>query len=285
MTATMNNNILSVFNFETKNIRLVDNNNKPWFLLRDVLEAMGSKTSVTNALLSIEQGLGEGFSIRIPLSTAGGEQQVIAIAEAAVTYLVARSNTEVGRRLNRFLHTVVLPAIRENGYYVSPAINNEQLQKLQSSIEDLNNKILEKDKLINKQKGEIKMLRSNPQFEKTYQQWVNDIFGGQREIPVGNNKDKRKNKKIDIMTDKFIIECKHVKKWKESIAQIELYKLMLEEEGRYNNEHLVIFLFNDKDEEYPDLKNIRIIARKLGISVGYYKNMAGYVDANELIPE
>jgi hypothetical protein len=60
---------------------------------------------------------------------------VIAIAEAAVTYLVARSNTEIGRRLNRFIHTEVLPAIREKGFY--------QL-KPQNSLEvtDLLNKLM-----------------------------------------------------------------------------------------------------------------------------------------------
>lgn len=110
------------FSFESHEIRTItDDQGAPWFVLRDVLEAMDSKTSTTNAIDSIKTGLGDGYSQGIPLETSGGKQQTVIIAESAVTYLLSRSDTEQGRRLNRFIHVEVLPAIRKTGHYEAPA--------------------------------------------------------------------------------------------------------------------------------------------------------------------
>ena len=114
-------NALTPFVFENNSIRVIDQNGDPWFVLRDLLDSMGSSTPTAVAVDSIKQGLGEGFNNVIPLQTAGGEQQTIIVAESAATYLVARSNTERGRKLNRFIHVEVLPSIRKTGgYQVTP---------------------------------------------------------------------------------------------------------------------------------------------------------------------
>lgn len=109
------------FSFDSKEIRVTDQNGDPWFILRDLLDAMESKTTTTAAVESIKQGLGEGFVGDIPLQTAGGTQTVIVVAESAATYLLSRSNTEKGRELNRFIHVEVLPSIRKTGKYEAPA--------------------------------------------------------------------------------------------------------------------------------------------------------------------
>jgi prophage antirepressor-like protein len=109
------------FYFVTHSVRVIMRGDEPWFILRDLLEAMQSKTTTTAAIESIEQGLGKGFVNDIPLQTAGGIQNIIIIAEPAATYLLSRSNTEKGRKLNRFIHIEVLPAIRKTGRYEAPA--------------------------------------------------------------------------------------------------------------------------------------------------------------------
>lgn len=106
------------FQFESQDIRTIANEQgEPWFVLRDILDATQSKTTVTAAADAINQGLGEGFASDIPLQTRGGIQQTTIIAEAAVTYLLSRSNTEQGRKLNRFIHVEVLPALRKTGTF------------------------------------------------------------------------------------------------------------------------------------------------------------------------
>lgn len=106
------------FKFESHEIRtLTDEQNENWFVLRDVLQAMGTTTRPAIAKDDIEQGLGRGYTMNTPLQTTGGIQQATIINEAAVTFLVARSNTEIGKRLNRWIHTEVLPSIRKTGKY------------------------------------------------------------------------------------------------------------------------------------------------------------------------
>ena len=107
------------FQFESKSIRTITNEvGEPWFVLRDVLEAMGTSTPTAVAVSAVEQGLGDGFNVVIPITDSlGREQSAIIVAEAAVSYLLSRSNTEQGRKLNRFIHVEVLPALRRAGQY------------------------------------------------------------------------------------------------------------------------------------------------------------------------
>lgn len=89
-----------------------------WFVLKDVLRAMGTATKITDAVDAINQGLGVEFVIGVPIpDSLGRAQETLIAAEAAVTYLVSRSNTDRGRLLNRFLHVDVLPQLRKTGEF------------------------------------------------------------------------------------------------------------------------------------------------------------------------
>lgn len=106
------------FQFESKSIRTIANEQgEPWFVLRDVLIAMGSTTRPAEAITAIAGGLGDGVVADYPLQTAGGPQKSTIISGSAVTYLLSRSNTEQGRKLSRFIHVEVLPALRRTGQY------------------------------------------------------------------------------------------------------------------------------------------------------------------------
>jgi anti-repressor protein len=122
-------NAITLFQFEKTDIReITDEQGEPWFVLRDLLDAMQSKTHVTDAIKSIEQGLGKGYANDLPLQTAGGIQTVTIVSEPAATFLLARSNTDQGRKLNRFIHTEVLPSIRKTGQFVVPTTLADALQ-------------------------------------------------------------------------------------------------------------------------------------------------------------
>lgn len=108
---------MNELSFENINVRTADNNGETWFVLKDVLIAMGTSTTTTAALEFIKQGLGEGYVSNLPLQTAGGIQEVNIINDYALTFLVAQSKTEKGKQFNRWLHTEVLPAIRKTGSY------------------------------------------------------------------------------------------------------------------------------------------------------------------------
>ena len=131
--------------FENTTIRTADNNGETWFVLRDVLTAMGSKTTTTDATESINQGLGDGYVSDLPLQTNGGLQETIIINESAVTYLVAQSRTKKGKKLNRWLHTEVLPAIRKTGgYQLKPKTRLELAREQLVLIEEIDRYISRK---------------------------------------------------------------------------------------------------------------------------------------------
>jgi prophage antirepressor-like protein len=123
----MNNRNITPFSLDQQQIRVItDDNGDLWFVLRDLLDGMGSSTTTTNALESIKQGLGDGFNKVIPLQTARCEQKIIIVAEPAATYLVARSNTERGRKLNRFIHIELLPTAKKYSELIH-ALNNFEI--------------------------------------------------------------------------------------------------------------------------------------------------------------
>ena len=127
-----------IFSFGSHEIRVTDRDGNPWFVLRDLLVGMASKTTTTVAVESITQGLGCGLARDISVQTAGGKQATIIVDESATTYLLARSNTKKGRELNRFIHDEVLSAIRKAGSHwleqlsssTRPSISTESPQKV-----------------------------------------------------------------------------------------------------------------------------------------------------------
>jgi prophage antirepressor-like protein len=114
---------LTLFAFESHDLRIVDQHGEPWFVLKDLLASMGSSRHTTQAIDAIKQGLGDGYINDVPIPDRLGRlQNTTIIAEPATTFTLSRSNTEQGRRLNRFLHTEVLPALRKTGgYSINPA--------------------------------------------------------------------------------------------------------------------------------------------------------------------
>jgi prophage antirepressor-like protein len=109
---------LTLFTFENHELRIVDQAGEPWFVLKDVLSAMGTTRTTAQAVASIKQHLGDGYINDIPiLDTLGRMQSTTIAAEPAVTFLVSRGNTDDSRRLNRFIHVEALPSIRKTGGY------------------------------------------------------------------------------------------------------------------------------------------------------------------------
>lgn len=110
---------LSVFSFNSKQVRTVTDSRdgSVWFVLKDVLEAMGSTTRPAIARSSIEEAFEAGYIKTTHLDTGFGVKETTIINEPAVTFLVSRSNTEAGKKLNRWIHTEVLPSIRKTGNY------------------------------------------------------------------------------------------------------------------------------------------------------------------------
>lgn len=131
--------ILAVFEFESNQGRyFVDEKVDLWFVLIDILKMSDSKTVAANAQKTVEANLGKGLLNEKPLPDATGFiQNTVVVHEAAFTFLVSRFRTELGKKLNRYIHVELLPTIRKTGGYISKGATKEQLKGLQAQIEEL----------------------------------------------------------------------------------------------------------------------------------------------------
>src|SRR5690349_17606840 len=104
----MNNN-LSLFNFQGHNIRIIIRNSEPWFVARDVCEALGIANS-WDAVSRLPEhqkaplGNSEGMVATLPANTT-------IISEAALYKLAFRSHKEEAEVFTDWVASVVLPTI------------------------------------------------------------------------------------------------------------------------------------------------------------------------------
>ncbi|MGL4568478.1 MAG: hypothetical protein ACRCU6_08150, partial [Fusobacteriaceae bacterium] len=84
------NSLVSInnLNFGNSLVRTYNKGGEILFCLADCLKAINSKTTTTAGLALIYDGLGEGYVSNIPLETMGGTQEIIFIAESALTFLI-----------------------------------------------------------------------------------------------------------------------------------------------------------------------------------------------------
>lgn len=106
---------LTLFSFESHSVRAFNINGAPWFVGKDVAEALGYKDPTT-AIRSHCKGV-----LKLhPLTTAGGTQDVRVINEPDTFRLIVGSNLPEAERFERWLFEEVLPTIRQTGRYEAP---------------------------------------------------------------------------------------------------------------------------------------------------------------------
>lgn len=122
----MNSSALSVFNFQSQKVRILNIEGSPWFVARDVLEAIKSTTTVTALEKVVSEDLGSEFVNYTSISdNLGRMQQTLILSEPALTLFISRSRTELGKQMNKWIHSEVLPSIRKTGSYIQPSVVEE----------------------------------------------------------------------------------------------------------------------------------------------------------------
>lgn len=117
----MENNVQIFNNEEFGKIRTVNINGEPWFVGKDVAEALGySNTRKALADHVDEDDKTDGVTIR---DSIGRDQTPVVIDESGVYSLVFSSKLDGAKRFKRWVTSEVLPTIRKTGGYV----NNDEL--------------------------------------------------------------------------------------------------------------------------------------------------------------
>ena len=113
-------NDLQIFsNSEFGNIRTVTIDGEPWFVGKDIAEALGYSNS-RKALIDHVDNEDKGVTNRY---TLGGTQNLTIINESGLYSLIFGSKLDSAKKLKRWVTSEVLPAIRKSGHYEAPGLS------------------------------------------------------------------------------------------------------------------------------------------------------------------
>lgn len=136
-------NELQIFNSEEfGDIRTVTINNEPWFVGKDVAEALG----YSNASKAVSTHVGEEDRILKVLEADSQNGNVVKtqtalINESGLYALIFGSKLESAKRFKHWVTSEVLPAIRKTGSYQMPMTTDQKIQLLAQGNVELTEKI------------------------------------------------------------------------------------------------------------------------------------------------
>ncbi len=113
---------LQTYVFEESELRMVEKNNEPWFVGKDVADVLGysnSRKALSDHVDNEDKG---GVTIR---DAIGRTQRVTCINESGLYSLILKSKLPKAKQFKRWVTSEVLPSIRKHGTYM----NAETIEK------------------------------------------------------------------------------------------------------------------------------------------------------------
>ncbi len=126
------NNLAIYENEEFGTVRTVVVDGEPWFVGKDVAEALGYSNS-RKALLDHVDDEDKGVT---NCDTLGGNQNLTIINESGVYALIFGSKLPNAKKFKHWVTSEVLPSIRKTGSYNLPGTYKEALQQLLIQVEE-----------------------------------------------------------------------------------------------------------------------------------------------------
>ena len=110
----------SIFKFHTHNIRTIVLNDEPWFVTKDVCEALDIQIRSNGKpnVVVATRNLDPDEKVLIRVRTYGGIQQLSCVSESGLYKLIMRSNKKEAKEFQNWVTKEVLPAIRKDGAYI-----------------------------------------------------------------------------------------------------------------------------------------------------------------------
>lgn len=111
---------LQVFSYNEKQVRTVQINGEPWFVLKDVCDVLG-----ISKYRDVVERLDEDERALVKVDTLGGCQNMVAVNESGLYNVILRSDKPEAKPFRKWVTSEVLPSIRKTGTYnttmLSPA--------------------------------------------------------------------------------------------------------------------------------------------------------------------
>lgn len=107
-------NEIQIFNYNSNEVRTIQRDGEPWFVLRDVcgVLALGTPTKVAERLDEDEKGVSQ-------IHTPGGDQSMTIINESGLYNVILRSDKPEAKPFRKWVTSEVLPTIRRHGMYAT----------------------------------------------------------------------------------------------------------------------------------------------------------------------
>ena len=183
-------NDIKIFNNEEfGDIRTVTIENEPWFVGKDVAEALG----YSNASKAVSTHVGEEDRILKVLEADSQNGNVVKtqtalINESGLYALIFGSKLESAKRFKHWVTSEVLPAIRKTGSYQKPMTTDQKIQLLAQGNVELTEKIDKVDKDLQEFKADMPLLALECQrITRAKNQKVVPLMGG-KNAPAYKNK-------------------------------------------------------------------------------------------------
>lgn len=178
-------NEIQIFNSEEfGDIRTVTIDNEPWFVGKDVAEALGysnSRKAIGDHVLEEDKGVTKW-------DTLGGKQDLVIINESGLYALIFGSKLESAKRFKHWVTSEVLPAIRKTGNYKMPMTIEEQLQIVAKGTLEVKEEIKRVDNDLQNFKEDMPLLALECQrITRAKNQKVVPLMGGKKS-PAYKNK-------------------------------------------------------------------------------------------------
>ena len=106
-------NELQIFNGEFGEVRMIMQDNEPWFVGKDVADALG----YTNTPKAIKDHVDDEDKLTERIVMSGQNRDVILINESGLYSLIFASKLDSAKKFKRWVTSEVLPSIRKTGEY------------------------------------------------------------------------------------------------------------------------------------------------------------------------
>ena len=161
---------LQSFTYQTNEVRTVQRNGEPWFVLRDVCEVLciGSPHKVYERLDEDEKG-------RSQIPTPGGLQEMSVINESGLYAVILRSDKPEAKPFRKWVTTEVLPSIRKNGGYIAQQETLSPEELMAKALMFAQQTIADREARIQAQAAEISALTVDKQIMQPKAEYFDDL--------------------------------------------------------------------------------------------------------------
>ena len=115
-------NDLQVFKYQDSEVRTIEMNGEPWFVLKDVCKVL----RLTDTGRTAER-LDSDELTRTTLVSGGQKREMICISESGLYNVILRSDKPEAKPFRKWVTSEVLPTIRKHGAYMTPETLQEAI--------------------------------------------------------------------------------------------------------------------------------------------------------------